>query len=208
MKRFALSIALAAVSIVNYVPALAQSIPPEECLKKVLALKPLEPAMMEPAKAALHSLIPDPAAYEKTLPPLAKVISSKDSLNLKNYGGLSEAYLYSGNTSKGEGIFSQFSSHASEILGPNDSFSPGVVGDFALYYYFQNDFTKAEPLFLKATNALEKNQAPERMNNLVSDYMCLTFISNKKGNKAEAQKYAKKMVDLSLKIHKLQHPGE
>jgi len=208
MKRFAISIAVTIVSLASCLPVSAQDIAPEECLKKVLSLKPLEPSMMEPAKAALHSLIPDPAGYEKTLPPLAIVISTKDAVNLKNYGGLSEAYLYAGETSKGESIFSQFSTHANEILGANDSFPPGVTGDFALYYYFQNNYAKAEPLFLKASNDLEKNPAGERLTNLVSDYMCLTFICNKKGNKADAQKYAKKMVDLSLKIHKAQHPNE
>lgn len=63
---------------------------------RVLSMKAFLPKMMEAIKAQVHVLMPDPAAYEKTLPAFEKIVADKDRLNLRNYGGLAEAFILGG----------------------------------------------------------------------------------------------------------------
>src|SRR4051812_32964153 len=90
-------------------PTHAQS--PDECLVRVKGLESMLPKVTNGARATIHELIPDPAAYEKTLPALDKVIKDKDKLNFKNYGGLAEAYFFSGNASDGQRIYTVFTTN-------------------------------------------------------------------------------------------------
>ncbi len=69
-----------------------------------------EPTLMrleDTCKSTISAIIPDPVAYEKTLPSIDKVIADKDSKNFRNYGGLSEAFYYAGDKAKGKELFSK-----------------------------------------------------------------------------------------------------
>src|SRR6202011_4416994 len=118
---------------------------PEECLTRVKSLVPMFPKMMEGGKASIHALIPDPAAYEKTLPPFEKVIADKDATNLKNYGGLAEAYLFAGDRTNGDRLFSLFSANSRKILGPDEIYSALVEGDVGFLDFYEDNYIKAEP---------------------------------------------------------------
>jgi len=171
----------------------------EQCLERVKSMESMMPNLMASATAAIHELLKDPVAYEKTLPPMEKVVADKDATNLKNYGGLAEAYFYAGDKVKGEALYAQFKSNSKQIFGPTETFQALVEGDMGLVYFYENNFEKAEPLLLDSMNQLKANLTAAVANNLITDYMCLTLINNKRGNTDDAKKYAKELVDLAIK---------
>ncbi len=178
--------------------ALAQT--PEECLARVRTMKPKIPGMMDGCKTLIKNLIPDPVAYEKSLPPFSQVLSGKDTLNFKNYGGLAEAYYYKGDKTKGESLYKPFAAHATELLGASDNFAAGVTGDIGLLYFSADDYAHAEPFLLSAIKQIEKNTTPAIANNLIADYMCIALIRDKQGKIAEASQYSKKLVETATKL--------
>src|SRR5882672_4382934 len=50
----------------------------EECLMRIRSFEPTLQKLKETCKSTISAIIPDPAAYEKTLPPIDKVIADKD----------------------------------------------------------------------------------------------------------------------------------
>ena len=88
-------------------PAKLKLPPPEECLRRVRSFEPTLLKLKETCKSTINAIIPDAAAYEKTLPPIEKVIADKDARNLRNYGGLSEAFYFNDNAVKGKELFSK-----------------------------------------------------------------------------------------------------
>src|SRR5690242_2626561 len=56
----------------------------EECLVRVRGFEPTLMRLKETCKSTISAIIPDPAAYEKTLPAFEKVIADKDAKNLRN----------------------------------------------------------------------------------------------------------------------------
>lgn len=171
----------------------------------------LEPVLQQTKSAAeafMKKIVPDPAAYEKTLPAKAKIVSSKDIINLKNYGGLSEAYLFNNNdVKKAEEIFSWFNSTAPELLPPSDPYRACVEGDFAIYYYTSGQFPKAEAYLLDEIKELEARRTSASANNLISAYICMALIRDKAGKTKEAADYAKKYVDLALSMQQAAPPS-
>ncbi|MBI2809994.1 MAG: hypothetical protein HYX67_04095 [Candidatus Melainabacteria bacterium] len=175
---------------------------PDECLVKVQSMEPMLPKVINGARASIHEIIPDPAAYEKTLPPLDKVIKDKDVLNFKNYGGLSEAYFFSGNAPDGQRIYTTFAANSTNVLGADDTYAAYVGGDLGILNFIDNKYSDAENYLLPAIKQLESHLTPAISNNLIADYLCITLIrskSTKETEKAEASKYAKKLIDLVIK---------
>ncbi len=154
------------------------------------------PRLMETGRASLKALIPDPAAYEKTLRPFEEVIKDKDQLGFKNYGGLAEAYFFAGDREKGQRLYDQFIAHSTEILGPEDNYRAGLEGDLGILYFNEKDYKTAEPFLLRAIKQLEDHLTPAISNNLIANYLCMTIIRDHENNKAEAGAYAKKLMDL------------
>ncbi len=148
------------------------------------------------AKAELQKVMPDPSAYEKTLPPFDQVVAKKDVQNLKNYGGLSEAYFYQNDLKNGNRLYKQFAPRANTILPPADTFKAGVSGDIGIYYFTHKNYAAAKPLLLESTQSFEKHLNSANANNLVSNYLCLSLIFDKEHKTPTAQNYAKKMADL------------
>lgn len=184
-------------------PAKLKLPPPEECLRRVRSFEPTLLRLKETCKGTLNSIIPDAAAYEKTLPPIDQVIADKDAKNLRNYGGLSEAYYFNDNSVRGQELFSKFEKSAPGILGEHDTFVGLVKGDIGLYFFFQNDFGNAEKYMLEALTALEPQLTAANSNNVLSSYMALTLVYDKAGNNEKALAYATKAVDLSIKQRQL-----
>jgi hypothetical protein len=180
-------------------PQVQPPLTPERCLVLVRDLEPEIPKWMEGAKSAIQMIIPNPQAYEKTLPPIEKVLADKDKLNLKNYGGLAEAYLYNGDEAACQKLYSIFVANSKQILGVDDAFPAGVTGDIGLYYFNKHDYTRATPLITESTSQFESHLTPANSNSLLADYICMTLIRDKAGNKTEAEAYAKKTIDLVLK---------
>ena len=162
-------------------------------------MESMMPNLVAAAKGAIHGLLPDPEAYEKTLPPLDKVVESGDKVQLKNYAGLAEALFYAGDKAKGEAIYAKFKQVSDKVYGPDDVYSALVEGDMGLIYCYEKDYEKAEPLLLYASKRLEENLSAAHANNLVTSYMCLALINDKRGKTEEAKIYAKKLVDLAIK---------
>lgn len=173
--------------------------PPEECLRRVRSFEPTLLRLKETCKGTLNSIIPDAAAYEKTLPPIDQVIADKDAKNLRNYGGLSEAYYFNDNSARGQELFSKFEKSAPGILGEHDTFIGLVKGDIGLYYFFQSDLGKAEKYILDAVSTLEPYITAANSNNVLSSYMALALIYDKSGKNDKALEYATKAVNLSIK---------
>ena len=178
-------------------PIFAQT--PAECLVRVQGLESMLPKVTNGARATIHEIIPDPTAYEKTLPPLDKVIKDKDKLNFKNYGGLAEAYFFSGNASDGQRIYTVFAANATDVLGPDDTYPAYVGGDLGILNFIDKKYSDAENYLLPAIKQLESHLTPAISNNLIADYLCMALIrtkSAKETEKTEATTYAKKLVDL------------
>jgi len=171
----------------------------EQCLERVKSMEGMMPTLMASATAAIHALLPDPVGYEKTLPPIEKIIADKDTGNLKNYGGLAEAFFYAGDKEKGEKLYEIFKSNSKQVFGPTETFQALVEGDMGLVYFYENNYEKAEPLLLDSMKQLEEHLTAAVANNLVTDYLCLTLINNKRGNTEDAKKYAKELVELAIK---------
>jgi hypothetical protein len=186
----------AAPSVTTVAPV---DLAPEECLRRVHNIEPMMPKIMEGARAAISAIVPDPDAYEKTLPALDKVVADKDDKALMNIGGLSEAFLYAGNKEKGKKYFSFFCDNADTILGAEHPFPGLVKGDVGLLLFTEDNYKDAEPLLLESLKKLEANPISANSNNLITNYMCLALINDKGGSKDKALSYAKKMVDLSIK---------
>lgn len=172
---------------------------PAECLRRVRAFEPTLLNLKDTCKGTINAIIPDAAAYEKTLPPIDKVIAEKDAKNFRNYGGLSEAFYYNDNADRGKELFSKFEANAESILGAEDTFLGLVKGDIGLYYYFQNDFANAETYILDAVSKLEPHLNAANSNNVLSSYMALCLIYDKAGKQDKALAYATKAVDLSIR---------
>lgn len=158
---------------------------------------PMLPKLLEGAGATIHTFIPDPAAYEKTLPPMDKVVEGKDKLNLKNWGGLAEAYLFAGNKDKAESIYEEFVKASKTVFEPTETYLAAVEGDFGMVYFNEKNYEKAEPLLLDSARLMEANLTYAISNNLISNYLCLSLIRDNQGNKEEAAKYASKLVDIA-----------
>jgi hypothetical protein len=171
----------------------------DECLTRVKSMEAMMPNLVASAKGAIHGLLPDPEAYAKTLPPIDEVIASGDKVNLKNYGGLSEAFFYAGDKEKGRAIYTKFKANAEKIYGPDDLYCALIEGDMGLVYFYEKDYETAEPFLLYATKRLEENLTAAHANNLVTNYMCLCLINDKRGDVDNAKKYAKQLVDLAIK---------
>lgn len=171
----------------------------DECLKRVRNMEPMIPQIMAGCRTRVAEQMPDAAAFEKKLPSFADVVAKSDKVNLKKYGLLTEAYLFAGNKAKAESLYSQLKANSKHVLGPQDPFAALVEGDMALVYFFEKNYTRAEPLLLEAIKQLEKHVDAVSTNNLITDYMCLTIIRDEAGKTAEAQAYAKKLVDLAVK---------
>ncbi len=181
-------------------PTVAQT--PDQCLVKVQSMEPMLPKVINGARASIHEIIPDPPAYEKTLPPLDKVIKDKDVLNFKNYGGLAEAYFFSGNAPEGQRIYTTFATNSTNVLGADDTYAAYVGGDLGILNFIDNKYNDAESYLLPAIKQLESHLTPAITNNLIADYLCMTLIrskSTKETEKAEASTYAKKLIDLVIK---------
>lgn len=176
----------------------------EACLEKVRGMAETFPKMAEAGKEAVRTMIPDPAEFEKKLPTIAEVLKNKDAMNLKNYGGLSEAYLFKGDEEKAETLLKSVSEGAKNILPENDNFLAAVKGDFGLAYYLNNKYDKAEAYLGDAVTQIEKHYQPSLANNLVASYLCMTIIKDKQGKTDEAKNFAKKLVVLALKLRQEQ----
>ncbi len=176
----------------------------EACLEKVRGMAETFPKMAEAGKEAVRTMIPDPAEFEKKLPAIEEVLKNKDAINLKNYGGLSEAYLFKGDEEKAEKLLKSVSEGAKDILPENDNFLAAVKGDFGLAYYLNNKYDKAETYLGDAVSQLEKHYQPALANNLVASYLCMTIIKDKQGKTEEAKGFAKKLVVLALKLRQEQ----
>jgi hypothetical protein len=177
-----------------------KALTPEECLVRVKTMEPMLPTLLDSAKMVITRLIPDPQDFEKKLPPFEKVIADKDVKNLKNYGGLAEAYLYGGDEKSGDKLFAQFKSGRS-MLPADDTFPGGVYGDFGFMYFAQKKYSEAEPLLLESMRLYETYPTAYTNNGLVTDYLCLSLIKDQAGDKTAAGDYAKKLIDLALKEH-------
>jgi hypothetical protein len=169
----------------------------DQSIEMMHKLEPTLPGLIKAAKTQMTSVIPDPAAYEKNLPARDKVVSTKDVDNLKEYGGLSEAYLFADKTDKAEELRSWFAQSAKTILPPDETFTASVNGDFGIYYFDKGDFKKAEPLLVSSMKEFEAHLTPAIYNNLLSDYICLALIRDKQGKKDDAVSYMRKLADLS-----------
>jgi len=176
----------------------------EACLERVRGMAENFPKMAEAGKEAVRTLIPDPDAFEKKLPTMEDVLKNKDAMNLKNYGGLSEAFLFKGEEEKAEKILKSVCEGAKDILPENDNFLAAVKGDFGLAYYLNNKYDKAELYLGDAVSQLEKHYQPQLANNLVASYLCMTIIKDKQGKTDEAKGFAKKLVVLALKMRQEQ----
>lgn len=176
----------------------------EACLERVRSMAETFPKMAEAGKEAVRTMIPDPVEFEKKLPTIEDVLKNKDAMNLKNYGGLSEAFLFKGDEEKAEKLLKSVSDGAKEILPENDNFLAAVKGDFGLAYYLNNKYDKAETYLGDAVAQLEKHYQPQLANNLVASYLCMTIIKDKQGKTEEAKGYAKKLVVLALKLRQEQ----
>jgi len=189
MKKLAATLLICLLCTVG--SAWSQSPTPDECLARVKNMEPMLPKLMDSASAAIHALLPNPT--------MAKVIATKDKTNLKNYGGLSEGFFFAGDKVKGEKLYNQFKANAKTILGPTDTYQALIEGDMGLVYFYEKNYAKAEPMLLDSKNQLEANLTAAVANNLITDYMCLSMMYDKKGKPAEAKKYAKALVDLAVK---------
>lgn len=176
----------------------------DACLDSVKKMKVQLPSMMEGIKKLIHSMMPDPAAYEKTLPPWNKVIADKDLPNFKNYGGLAEAYYYAGDKTNGERLFLPFQAKASTMLEASDNYAAGVIGDIGFLYFEEGDLKHAEPLLLSAIKQIEPHMTPSIANNLITDYLCIACLRDQQGKADDAKKYAKKLVDLAQQMREPQ----
>lgn len=193
--------ALLVCCLTSFVPvAFAQSA--DECMAKVKELAPMLPKLIESAKSQVHTLMPDPAAYEKTLPALDKVIADKDQTNLKNYGGLCEAYFFSGDNANGQRIYDTFMKNEKDILGADNTYGAFVQGDIGILRYLNKDYPAAEQALAPAINQLESHMSPSVADNLIASYLCLSLIKDQSpdaAQKKEGAELAKKLVDLAIK---------
>lgn len=178
-------------------------------MELVHKLEPMLPKLFDSAKASVHSLMPEPAAYEKTLPPRQQVVEKKDQLNFKNYAGLSEAYLFDDQLDKAEELFQWCQSNYVNVLGKTDHFVPGLVtADFGLYHFYKNNFTKAEPLCRSSVDVLTKYGPPSAANNLVANFLVLCLICDKQKRSEEARTWAQKLIELSIAQNKPKPAGQ
>jgi hypothetical protein len=199
MRKVALLLSIL-LSLFAVFPSFAQT--PDECLVKVMGLEPMLPKLIDGARASIHAMIPDPPAYERTLPPLDKVIKDKDVLNFKNYGGLSEAYFFNGMAPEGQRIYTLFAANSTNVLGADDTYAANVAGDLGILNFMDNKYDDAENYLLPAIKQLEAHLTPAVSNNLIADYLCMTLMRNKstkEAEKNEASSYAKKLIDLAVK---------
>ncbi len=172
---------------------------PEECLVRVRSFEPTLMRLKDTCKSTISAIIPDPVAYEKTLPAIDKVIADKDSKNFRNYGGLSEAFYYAGDKAKGKELFSKFEANAVNVLGAEDTFPGLVKGDIGLLFFFENNYADAEEYIVDALKKVEPHLTAANSNNVLSSFMCLALIYDKTGNKEKSLEYAKKAVDLAIR---------
>jgi tetratricopeptide (TPR) repeat protein len=171
----------------------------EECLVRVRGFEPTLMRLKETCKSTLSAIIPDPVAYEKTLPAFDKVIAEKDAKNLRNYGGLSEAFYYAGDKEKGKDLFSKFEANAVSLLGAEDTFLGLVKGDIGLLFFFENNYPDAETYVLDALTKVEPHMTAANSNNVLSSYMCLALIYDKTSKNDKALEFAKKAVELAIR---------
>jgi hypothetical protein len=193
--KLCLSISLTA--FVSFSAALAQSA--DECLKRVRNMEPAIPQIMAGSRTQVVEMIPDAAAYEKKLPPFAEVVAKSDKKSFEKYGLLTQAYLFAGNKKKAESLYAQLKANSKAVLGPKSSYAALVEGNMALVYFFEKNYSRAEPLLLEAIKHLEKHVDGDSTNILITNYMCMAIIRDNGGKTAEAQTYAKKLVDLAVK---------
>ena len=171
----------------------------EECLNRVRGFEPTLLNLRETAKSAITAIIPDPVAYEKTLPPIDKVIADKDAKNLRNFGGLSEAYYFAGNPEKGKVLFTKFETGAKTLLPADDTFPGLVKSDIGLYFFFEKNYAASENYISDALTKLEPHLTAANSNNILSAYMTLSLIYDKSGKKEKALEFAKKAVALAIR---------
>lgn len=171
----------------------------EQCLNLVHKLEPEMPKLIDSAAVTIHNLVPSPEEYEKTLPAMSKVTVGKDRLNLKNWGGLSEAYLFAGKRTKAEALYKSFAQASKTVFEPTDTYLAAVEGDFGMVYFMDKNYAKAEPLLLDSIKSMEANLTYAISNNLISNYICMSLIRDKQGKTKEAANYALKYVELAKK---------
>ncbi len=188
---------LLATFLLGTTAVVAQPISPMASLAHVREMKQALPGLMAQAKAAIHRMIPDPDGYRSKLPSYDDVVLTGDKVSFKKWGGLAEAYLYGGDKASGMQIFEPFQADAQRVLGPDDNFPALIAGDFGTFLYSEGDYEHAEPLLLTSIAHLEHHPNPAIINNLISDYFCITLIRDSQQRTAEAAGYAKRLVDLS-----------
>lgn len=171
----------------------------EACLEQVRKMSVNFPKVAEAGKEAVLTMIPDPAAYEQKLPSIDSVLKDKDATNLKNYGGLAEAFLFKGEEEKALSLLKSVQTGSKSILPESDNFIAAVEGDFGLAYYLKDNFVESEKYLSSAVNQIEKFYQPHLANNLIASYLCLAIIKDKQGKTDEAKTWAKKLVVLALK---------
>jgi tetratricopeptide (TPR) repeat protein len=162
-------------------------------------MEPAIPQIMAGSRTQVVEMIPDAAAYEKKLPPFAEVVAKSDKKSFEKYGLLTQAYLFAGNKKKAESLYAQLKANSKAVLGPKSSYAALVEGNMALVYFFEKNYSRAEPLLLEAIKHLEKHVDGDSTNILITNYMCMAIIRDNGGKTAEAQTYAKKLVDLAVK---------
>lgn len=148
--------------------------------------------ILSKSKDVIKNIIPDAAAYEKTLPSQAKVLETDDALNFKNYGGLAEAYLYEDQVTKAEELFKWCQLHSQKVLGKDDRFINGAVAtDFGFYYFVtKSNPARAEELLRLSTKTLEKNPTRREQDSLITAYMILSLICEANKKESDADSFA------------------
>lgn len=145
------------------------------------------------------SLVSAPEQYMAKLPSQDEVLQNKDQVNFKNYGGLSEVFLFHDQLKKAQELYDYTARNSATVLGADDPLPGLVSGDFALYYYAKGDYAKAEPLFRQAATTMEKAYVtqPKLKDHLISAYLGLAEVYDKQGKKTEAAHFLGKMIRLS-----------
>ncbi len=145
------------------------------------------------------TLVSQPDEYMAKLPSQEQVLQNKDQVNFKNYGGLSEVFLFHDKVQKAQELYDFTAKNSATVLGADDPLPGLVSGDFALYYYAKGNYAKAEPLFKAAATTMERawTVQPKLKDHLISAYLGLAEVYDKQGRKTEAADYLGKMIKLS-----------
>jgi tetratricopeptide (TPR) repeat protein len=165
-------------------------------------MKQIEGAIKEGiAKAsARYKAISDPQSFIASLPSKETVVKTKDAQKFREYGGLSEVYLFNNKVLQAESLRSWVVANAAEVLGADDPNPALIDSDFALFYYDSGNLSRAESLFKETMPLLEAAMSakPDQVrNNLISVYAGLAEIAFNRGQKEEAQGFINKITQIT-----------